>query len=185
MGVFNFCLWFYVTLKDFLTDEHSELSAVHLPWIYAPARRASPSSHEGEGVSPSYNAFFGIGIYEGEEITFASKIMVFVSIYRFCDRIFIDFSCLSQIRFCVLCTSARICGKLLRGMKTAISLHKKGGTSAIQASLIALGLHFLCIRNNKDSQPVGLKTTKQQEIKNKKIYDYESNECNPNDSRPV
>ena len=70
-------------------------------------------------------------------------------------------------------------------MKTDLLLHQKGGTSAIQASLIALGLHFLCIRHNKDSPPVGVKTTKQQEIKNKKIYDYEDNECNPNDSCPV
>ena len=119
-----------------------------------------------------------------ESITI-SKNTFFVSFFRVRDIFFTVILHLSQIRSCVLCTSARIRRKLLRGMKTAISLHKKGGTSAIQASLIALGLHFLCIRNNKDSPPVGVKTTKQQEIKNKKIYDYEDNECNPNDSCPV
>lgn len=52
MEIFNFCLWFYVAMKDFLTDKHGDMSAVHLPWIYAPALRASPSSHEGEEVTP-------------------------------------------------------------------------------------------------------------------------------------
>ena len=45
--------------------------------------------------------------------------------------------------------------------------------------------HIFASETTKTGQPVGVKTTKQQEIKNKKIYDYENNECNPNDSRPV
>ena len=37
--------------------------------VYAPALRASPSSHEGEGVTPYiYNAFFNLGIYFHLEI---------------------------------------------------------------------------------------------------------------------
>ena len=65
IGDFNFCLLKRVVLKDILTDKIDDISAVHLPCIYAPALRASPSSHEGEGVTPSYDAFFGLGIYEG------------------------------------------------------------------------------------------------------------------------